>query len=143
MRSIQVCHPFVGRRKKASFNYIKEKFQQKLQGWEEKLLSQAEREVLIKVVMQAIPTFTMSCFKIPLSGAIKLIIEKFIGLVGKPFVNRRRRELCISKIQHFLTMHSLLNRFGVLYIMLRYNFSHMPHVLISFAHSPKIPIQAP
>ena len=52
--------------KKASFNYIKEKVRQKLQGWEEKLLSQVEREVLFKAVIQAIPTYTMGYFKIPL-----------------------------------------------------------------------------
>ena len=38
---------FVGRRKKASFEFIKEKVWRKLQGWEEKLLSQAGRDVLI------------------------------------------------------------------------------------------------
>ena len=43
----------VGRRKKEGFNFIKEKVWRKLQGWEGKLLSQAGREVLIKVVIQA------------------------------------------------------------------------------------------
>ena len=38
----------IGRRKRASFNYIKERVWRKLQGWERKLLSQAGREVLIK-----------------------------------------------------------------------------------------------
>ena len=52
--------------KKASFNYIKEKVWQKLQGWEGKLLSQVEREVLFKAVIQAIPTYTIGYFKIPL-----------------------------------------------------------------------------
>ena len=37
----------VGKNKKASFNYIKERVWRKLQGWEEKLPSQAGREVLI------------------------------------------------------------------------------------------------
>ena len=50
---------FVGKGKKASFNYIKEKVWRKLQGWEGKLLSQAGREVLIKLVIQVIPTYTM------------------------------------------------------------------------------------
>ena len=69
----------VGRNKKASFDYIKERLWRKLQGWEEKLLSQAGREVLIKAVMQAIPTFTMSCFKLPmgLCDEIEKLIRRF------------------------------------------------------------------
>nr|XP_023884545.1 uncharacterized protein LOC111996780 [Quercus suber] len=70
---------FVGKRKKASFNFIKEKVWRKLQGWEEKLLSQAGREILIKAVVQAIPTYTMSCFKLPLGlcSELESLIRKF------------------------------------------------------------------
>lgn len=69
----------VGRNKKESFNYIKEKIWGKLQGWESRLLSQVGREVLIKAVIQAIPTFTMGCFKIPLGLChnIEAMIKKF------------------------------------------------------------------
>ena len=37
---------FVGKSKRASFDYIKERVWRKLQGWEESLLSQAGPEVL-------------------------------------------------------------------------------------------------
>ena len=69
----------VGKNKMASFNYIKERVWGKLQGWKEKLLSQAGREVLLKAVVQAIPTFPMSCFKLPigLCHDIEAMIRKF------------------------------------------------------------------
>ena len=69
----------VGKGKKESFNYIKEKVWWKLQGWEAKLLSQAGREVLLKEVIQAIPTYTMGCFKLPVSlcNEIEALIRRF------------------------------------------------------------------
>ena len=56
---------FVGKAKKQNFVYIKEWIWKKLQGWKEKLLSQADKKVLIKLVIQVIPTYSMSCFKLP------------------------------------------------------------------------------
>ena len=69
----------VGKRKKESFSFIKEKIWRKLQGWEGKLLSQVGCEVLIKAVIQAIPIFTMGSFKIPLGlyHDIETMIKKF------------------------------------------------------------------
>ena len=69
----------VGRGKKASFSYIKEKVWRKLQGWEGKFLSQAGREVLIKAIVQAIPTYTIGCFKILLGLChdIEAMVKKF------------------------------------------------------------------
>ena len=69
----------VGRNKRASLNYIKDRVWGKLQGWKEKLLSQAGKEVLLKAVAQAIPTFAMSCFRLPvgLCQDIEMLIRKF------------------------------------------------------------------
>ena len=68
-----------GKGKRASFDYIKERVWRKLQGWEGKLLSQAGREVLIKAVIHAIPTYAMGCFKLPmgLCNEIEVMIRKF------------------------------------------------------------------
>jgi len=62
----------VGINKKISSNYIKERVWKKIQRWKEKLLSQARREILIKVVVQAIPTYTMSCFKLPVGLCLEI-----------------------------------------------------------------------
>jgi hypothetical protein len=66
--------PVVGRAKRRAFNEIKDRVGRKLQGWKEKLLSQAGREVLIKAVIQAIPTYAMSCFKFPAGLCAELVV---------------------------------------------------------------------
>ncbi len=55
----------IGRSKRAIFNGLKERIVSRLQGWKEKFLSKAGREILIKAVAQAIPTYTMNCFRLP------------------------------------------------------------------------------
>ena len=59
--------PIMGRSKRRAFNEIKDRIWKRLQGWKEKLLSQADREILIKAVIQAIPSYAMCCFRFPAS----------------------------------------------------------------------------
>ena len=60
----------VGRQKKACFNKVKERIWAKMQGWKEKLSSQARKEVMIKAMVQSIPTYSMSVFCLPV-GLLK------------------------------------------------------------------------
>ena len=53
----------VGKSRVASFASIKGRIWDKINGWKEKFLSHAGKEVLMKAVLQAIPTYTMSVFK--------------------------------------------------------------------------------
>ena len=69
----------VGRNRSESFSQIKERVWQKLKGWKEKLLSQAGREILIKAVAQAIPPYSMSCFRLlaKLCNDLEAMVRRF------------------------------------------------------------------
>jgi hypothetical protein len=54
----------VGSCKNGSFKYLRDRIWKYIQGWMEQLLSSGGKEVLIKLVAHAIPTFSMSCFKL-------------------------------------------------------------------------------
>lgn len=55
----------VGRNKTRVFGFLKEKMKNRVHSWKELWISQAGREVLIKTVAQAMPTYAMSMFLLP------------------------------------------------------------------------------
>jgi hypothetical protein len=82
----------VGKSQVASFASIKGRILDRINGWKEKFLSHAVKEVLMKVVLQAMPTNTMSCSNCQnhyvkglilcsqnSSGAIKTMAQKSHG----------------------------------------------------------------
>ncbi len=93
---------FVGRAKYSSFSNLKERVWQRVNGWKEKLLSQAGREILIKAVAQSMPTYTMNCFLLS-----KKLREELQGIIrqfwwGQKGTERRInwvawKKTCLSK----------------------------------------------
>jgi hypothetical protein len=69
----------VGRSKTRTFKSICSRVQKKIDGWKEKFLSQAGKEILIKAIVQAIPTYCMSVFLLPkvLCKSLNTLINKF------------------------------------------------------------------
>ncbi|XP_057418855.1 uncharacterized protein LOC130713070 [Lotus japonicus] len=54
-----------GRNKTHSLAWLKDRIEGKMTGWKEVLLNQAGKEILIKAVIQAIPTYAMAIIKFP------------------------------------------------------------------------------
>ena len=79
--------PLVGRGKRKAFNRIKDQVGRKIACWKGKLLSHVGREVLIKVVAQAIPMYTMSVFKI-----LDMLCKELNSLMGKFWWGQKDRE---------------------------------------------------
>lgn len=69
----------VGRSKNGAFGYLKDRIWKSLQGWMEQMLSSGGKEILIKSVVQAIPTYSMALFKLPrgLCDYITSLVRKF------------------------------------------------------------------
>ncbi|XP_019154646.1 PREDICTED: uncharacterized protein LOC109151183 [Ipomoea nil] len=62
----------VGRNRRTIFAYVEQKLRQRFGSWNKKLLSKAGKEVLLKSVAQAMPTYTMSIYLLPTSLCIAL-----------------------------------------------------------------------
>jgi hypothetical protein len=67
-----------GRITEEQFEHIVESARAYVQGWSEKKLACAGREVLLKAVIQALPTYSMSCFKLT-----KGLCKKILAVMSK------------------------------------------------------------
>lgn len=69
----------IGRSRIASFNSIKGRIWSRINGWKEKFISHAGKEILLKAVIQSIPTYTMLVFRLPktLVREINVMMSKF------------------------------------------------------------------
>ena len=69
----------VGKNKCNTFHQLLERLDNKLSRWKEKLLSNAEKEILIKTVAQVVSIYIMSVFKLPnaLCDDMTSMVRKF------------------------------------------------------------------
>ncbi|KAL0409524.1 UNVERIFIED_CONTAM: putative mitochondrial protein [Sesamum radiatum] len=76
----------IGRSKRAVFDHIKSRIWEKMQHWRSKLLSQAGRTVLLKAVIQAVPAYVMSVFRITnsLLRELESMMANFFWNHGQP-----------------------------------------------------------
>ena len=86
--------PMVGVKSKVgTFKELQERITKKMMGWKEKTISKSGRETLIKLVAQAIPTYSMSIFKIPRS-----VCEDINSVLAKYWWGQTRSEKKINWI---------------------------------------------
>ena len=62
---------FIGKNKKEIFSYMKDKSCHRIQGWKNRALSKAGKEILLKSIVQVVPSFIMTVFLHP-----KLLCEE-------------------------------------------------------------------
>jgi len=69
----------IGRDRTTTFSFIKDCVWQRINSWSSKCLSKVGQEVMIKSVLQAIPSYVMSLFHIPdmLITSIERMINSF------------------------------------------------------------------
>ena len=76
-----------GKSKVATFKEILEQIAKRVMGWKEKYISKAGRQILIKTIAQAIPTYSMSTFRIP-----KVVYDGISSVLAKYWWNQTRNE---------------------------------------------------
>uniref|UniRef100_A0A803QQ56 Reverse transcriptase domain-containing protein n=1 Tax=Cannabis sativa TaxID=3483 RepID=A0A803QQ56_CANSA len=69
----------MSRKKTTVLGYLKERFWKRLQSWEGKFLSRVGKEVLVKTVAQALPSYAMSALLLPkeISCSIESMMESY------------------------------------------------------------------
>lgn len=66
------------RLRKDALTYVKERIQDKIQSWRNRLLNNADKELLIKYVVTMLPTYVMIMFKL-----LATWCEEFNSMVAK------------------------------------------------------------
>ncbi|KAL0295311.1 UNVERIFIED_CONTAM: hypothetical protein Sangu_3201500, partial [Sesamum angustifolium] len=101
----------VARSKKDLFATIRDRVWQRISGWNAKLLSQVGKDVIIKSIIQAIPSYAMGCFRLPttlLSELHRMVAQFWWGNRGSRKIHWLSWDrLCASKLKGGLGFRQL------------------------------------
>lgn len=67
-----------GGSKVSILSYLKDRMRERVQGWQTRFLSPAGKEVMLKAVALALPTYTMACFLLP-----KTVCKKIVSIMSE------------------------------------------------------------
>ncbi|XP_060959153.1 uncharacterized protein LOC133030431 [Cannabis sativa] len=103
----------IGRSKKQLFHYLHEKVWGHLHNWKNKVFSKGGKETLLKSVIQAIPTYSMACFRLPIATchSLESVMANFwwgVNDNNRPKTHWQSwKKLCRSKKEGGLGFRSL------------------------------------
>ena len=82
----------------------------KVSGWKEKLLTSTGKEILIKAIAQAMPSYTMSCFLLP-----NILCDDLAGMTKQFWWGQANKKKETSLVKLGKAVHAKRQRgFGLL-----------------------------
>uniref|UniRef100_A0A803PH14 Reverse transcriptase zinc-binding domain-containing protein n=1 Tax=Cannabis sativa TaxID=3483 RepID=A0A803PH14_CANSA len=106
----------MGQNKTAALGFLKEKLRKRLQSWGSKFLSRAGKEILIKTVAQALPSYAMSVFLLSLeivrdmeSMMARLLVQS-IPVLSPPTHDSLNWSLDLSGLYSVKSVYKLLQQ---------------------------------